>query len=177
MSRFGIQKEMINPSLGAPFIGYHRQDGIEAVHDSLYVTASIFESKQTTSVFVSIDNIGMLIADTDVIREGIANRLSVTKKQVTVIYTHTHSGPATAGDEAEQKSNRTAIYNATALFSLIPNVDQVNVTIEDSSYHFTKQQLRDWYGKDFTAYDNEKALKAFTKPYIEDEQKVKEIIK
>lgn len=79
--------------------------------------------------------------------------------------------------QVEQKSNRTAIYNATVLFTLIPNVDQVNMTIEDASYHFTKQQLRDWYGKDFTAYDNEKALKAFTKPYIEDERNVKEIIK
>jgi len=79
--------------------------------------------------------------------------------------------------QVEQKSNRTAIYSATALFTLIPNVDQVNMTIEDASYHFTKQQLRDWYGKDFTAYDNEKALKAFTKLYIEDERKVKEIIK
>lgn len=79
--------------------------------------------------------------------------------------------------QVEQKSNRTAIYNATALFTLIPNVDQVNMMIEDASYHFTKQQLRDWYGKDFTVYDNEKALKAFTKPYIEDERKVKEIIK
>ncbi|WP_312193391.1 DUF4825 domain-containing protein [Exiguobacterium sp.] len=78
--------------------------------------------------------------------------------------------------QVEQKSNRTAIYNATALFTLIPNVDQVNMMIEDASYHFTKQQLRDLYGKDFTAYDNEKALKAFTKPFIEDERKVKEIL-
>ncbi|MDT0174084.1 DUF4825 domain-containing protein [Exiguobacterium sp. BRG2] len=78
--------------------------------------------------------------------------------------------------QVEQKSNRTAIYNATALFTLIPNVDQVNITIEDASYHFTKQELRDWYGKDFTTYNNEKALKAFTKPYIEDERKVKEIL-
>jgi len=78
--------------------------------------------------------------------------------------------------QVEQKSNRTAIYNATALFTLIPNVDQVNVTIEDASYHFTKQQLRDWYGKDFTTYDNEKALKGFTKTYIEDERKVKELL-
>ncbi|WP_426273171.1 DUF4825 domain-containing protein [Exiguobacterium sp. R-17] len=78
--------------------------------------------------------------------------------------------------QVEQKSNRTAIYNATALFTLIPNVDQVNMTIEDASYHFTKQELRDWYGKDFTTYNNEKALKAFTKPFIEDERKVKEIL-
>ncbi|WP_410503033.1 alkaline ceramidase [Exiguobacterium acetylicum] len=99
MSRFGMQKELINPPLGASFIGYHRQNGVAAVHDSLYVTASIFESEQTTSIFVSIDNIGMLVADTDVIREGIADCLNVSKEQVTVVYTHTHSGPATAGDE------------------------------------------------------------------------------
>lgn len=78
--------------------------------------------------------------------------------------------------QVEQKSNRTAIYNATALFTLIPNVDQVNMTIEDNSYHFTKQQLRKWYGKDFTTYDNEKALKAFTKPFIEDSKKVNDLL-
>ena len=78
--------------------------------------------------------------------------------------------------QVEQKSNRTAIYNATALFTLIPNVDHVNMTIEDASYHFTKQQLRDWYGKDFTAYDNEKALKAYTKPFIEDSKKVNDLL-
>ncbi|AOT00489.1 hypothetical protein ESP131_09575 [Exiguobacterium sp. U13-1] len=78
--------------------------------------------------------------------------------------------------QVEQKSNHTAIYNATALFTLIPNVDHVNMTIEDASYHFTKQQLRDWYGKDFTAYDNEKALKAFTKPFIEDSKKVNDLL-
>ncbi|WP_394679556.1 alkaline ceramidase [uncultured Exiguobacterium sp.] len=99
MSRFGIHREEINPPLGAAFIGYHREVGVASIHDPLYVTASIFESEQTTSVFVSIDNIGLLVGDTDTIREGIADRLDVSKKQITVVYTHTHSGPATAGNE------------------------------------------------------------------------------
>ncbi|WP_149427230.1 alkaline ceramidase [Exiguobacterium acetylicum] len=99
MSRFGIHREEINPPLGATFIGYHREVGVASIHDSLYVTASIFESEQTTSVFVSIDNIGLLVADTDTIREGIADRLDVSKEKITVVYTHTHSGPATAGTE------------------------------------------------------------------------------
>ncbi|AOT00488.1 alkaline ceramidase [Exiguobacterium sp. U13-1] len=99
MSRFGIHQEVINPPLGATFIGYHREEGVASIHDPLYVTASIFESEQTTSVFVSIDNIGLLVGDTDTIREGIADRLDVSKKQITVVYTHTHSGPATAGTE------------------------------------------------------------------------------
>ncbi|OAI87290.1 alkaline ceramidase [Exiguobacterium sp. KKBO11] len=99
MSRFGIHREEINPPLGAAFIGYHREVGVASIHDPLYVTASIFESEQTTSVFVSIDNIGLLVADTNTIREGIADWLDVSKKQITVVYTHTHSGPATAGNE------------------------------------------------------------------------------
>lgn len=99
MSRFGIHREEINPPLGAAFIGYHREVGVASIHDPLYVTASIFESEQTTSVFVSIDNIGLLVADTDTIREGIADRLDVSKEKITVVYTHTHSGPATAGTE------------------------------------------------------------------------------
>ncbi len=99
MSRFGIHQEVINPPLGAAFIGYHREEGVASIHDSLYVTASIFESEQTTSVFVSIDNIGLLVADTDTIREGIADRLDVSKEQIMVVFTHTHSGPATAGTE------------------------------------------------------------------------------
>jgi len=78
--------------------------------------------------------------------------------------------------QVEQKSNRTAIYNATALFTLIGKVDRVNITVEDGWCQLTKQELRDWYGKDFTTYNNEKALKAFTKPFIEDERKVKEIL-
>ncbi|WP_286950408.1 alkaline ceramidase [Exiguobacterium sp. UBA4551] len=99
MSRFGMHREEINPPLGAAFIGYHREVGVASIHDPLYVTASIFESEQTTSIFVSIDNIGLLVADTNTIREGIADRLDVSKKQITVVYTHTHSGPATAGTE------------------------------------------------------------------------------
>lgn len=41
----------------------------------------------------------MLVADTDTIREGIADQLDVSKEKITVVYTHTHSGPATAGTE------------------------------------------------------------------------------
>jgi len=67
MSRFGMHREVINPPFGAAFIGYHREVGIASVHDPLYVTASIFESEQTTSIFVSIDNIGLLVADTNTI--------------------------------------------------------------------------------------------------------------
>ncbi|WP_029341511.1 alkaline ceramidase [Exiguobacterium acetylicum] len=99
MSRFGIHQEVINPPLGAAFIGYHREVGVASIHDPLFVTASIFESEQTTSVFVSIDNIGLLVADTDTIRECIADQLDVSKEQIMVVYTHTHSGPATAGNE------------------------------------------------------------------------------
>ena len=43
------------------------------------------------TVFISIDNIGMLIEDTNMIRERVARELHVPFEQITVVYTHTHS--------------------------------------------------------------------------------------
>ena len=40
------------------------------------------------TVFISIDNIGMLVEDTNMIRERVANRLHVPFERITVVYTH-----------------------------------------------------------------------------------------
>lgn len=51
------------------------------------------------TVFISIDNIGMLVEDTNMIRERVANRLHVPFERITVVYTHTHSYPETVGEQ------------------------------------------------------------------------------
>ena len=43
------------------------------------------------TVFISIDNIGMLVEDTNMIRERVASRLHEPFERITVVYTHTHS--------------------------------------------------------------------------------------
>lgn len=79
MSRFGICQVDVSPSLGRPFIGYSRSNGICEVNDSSYVMACVFESEKAKSVFVSIDNIGMLVEDTSLIRERIEKRLDMSE--------------------------------------------------------------------------------------------------
>ena len=54
------------------------------------------------TVFISIDNIGMLVEDTNMIRERVASRLHEPFERITVVYTHTHSGPETVGNPLVQ---------------------------------------------------------------------------
>lgn len=43
-----------------------------------------------------------------------------------------------------------SIANATWLFTLIPNVEHIQFSFDDVVYTLTRQQLINWYGKDFT---------------------------
>ncbi|PEI92662.1 alkaline ceramidase, partial [Bacillus pseudomycoides] len=61
MSKVGVCKVDITPPLGIDFIGYHREAGISNIEERIYATIYVFENNQTKTVFISIDNIGMLI--------------------------------------------------------------------------------------------------------------------
>ena len=104
MSKVGVCKVDITPPLGIDFIGYHRETGISNIEERIYATIYVFENHQAKTVFISIDNIGMLIEDTIIIREQVANELNVPFENITVVYTHTHSGPETVGDDPLVKS-------------------------------------------------------------------------
>ncbi|KAA0564641.1 alkaline ceramidase [Bacillus sp. CH30_1T] len=109
MSKVGVYKVDITPPLGIEFIGYHRPTGVTNVDERIYATAFVFESNTTKTVFISIDNIGMLIEDTSIIRGQIANELSISSEEITVVYTHTHSGPATVSNSDVVKAYRTIL--------------------------------------------------------------------
>jgi Neutral/alkaline non-lysosomal ceramidase, N-terminal len=109
MSKVGVYKVDITPPLGIEFIGYHRPTGVTNVDERIYATAFVFESNTTKSVFISIDNIGMLIEDTSIIRGQISNELSISSEEITVVYTHTHSGPATVSNSEVVKAYRTIL--------------------------------------------------------------------
>jgi hypothetical protein len=109
MSKVGVYKVDITPPLGIEFIGYHRPTGVTNVDERIYATAFVFESNITKTVFISIDNIGMLIEDTSIIREQIANELSIPSDEITVVYTHTHSGPATVSNSDVVKAYKTIL--------------------------------------------------------------------
>ncbi|MGF2769000.1 neutral/alkaline non-lysosomal ceramidase N-terminal domain-containing protein [Bacillus cereus] len=111
MSKVGVCKVDITPPIGIDFVGYHRETGINNVEERIYGTVFVFEKDEMKTVFISIDNIGMLVEDTNIIRERVASRLHVPFERITVVYTHTHSGPETVGDHPLVKSYKTILVN------------------------------------------------------------------
>ncbi|MBJ9983382.1 neutral/alkaline non-lysosomal ceramidase N-terminal domain-containing protein [Bacillus sp. S70] len=111
MSKVGVCKVDITPPIGIDFVGYHRETGINNVEERIYGTVFVFEKDEMKTVFISIDNIGMLVEDTNMIRERVASRLHVPFERITVVYTHTHSGPETVGDHPLVKSYKTILVN------------------------------------------------------------------
>ncbi|MCI4057979.1 neutral/alkaline non-lysosomal ceramidase N-terminal domain-containing protein [Bacillus cereus] len=111
MSKVGVCKVDITPPIGIDFVGYHRETGINNIEDRIYGTVFVFEKDEMKTVFISIDNIGMLVEDTNMIRERVASRLRVPFERITVVYTHTHSGPETVGDDLLVQSYKTILVN------------------------------------------------------------------
>ncbi|MGH0677269.1 neutral/alkaline non-lysosomal ceramidase N-terminal domain-containing protein [Bacillus luti] len=111
MSKVGVCKVDITPPVGIDFVGYHRETGINNIEEHIYGTIFVFEKDEMKTVFISIDNIGMLVEDTTMIRERIASRLQVPFERITVVYTHTHSGPETVGDDPLVRSYKTLLVN------------------------------------------------------------------
>jgi Neutral/alkaline non-lysosomal ceramidase, N-terminal len=137
LSRVGVHKIDITPPLGIDFIGYHRPEGIRNIDERIFSTAFIFEHNDNISVFISVDNIGMLIEDTLVIRERIAAELNVSHEKITVVYTHTHSGPATVSSREIVKAYKTILIENTVKAAVMayermqPSEVGWNVTLAD----------------------------------------------
>ncbi|MED3089093.1 neutral/alkaline non-lysosomal ceramidase N-terminal domain-containing protein [Bacillus toyonensis] len=111
MSKVGVCKVDITPPVGIDFVGYHRETGINNIEERIYGTIFVFEKDEMKTVFISIDNIGMLVEATNFIREQVASRLHVPFERITVVYTHTHSGPETVGDDPLVQSYKTLLVN------------------------------------------------------------------
>lgn len=121
MSKVGVYKVDITPPLGIEFIGYHRPAGIRNIDERIYSTAFVFESNNVKTVFISIDNIGMLIEDTTKIREQIASELDVRVENITVVFTHTHSGPATVSNSEVVKAYKTILIENVVISAVYAN--------------------------------------------------------
>ena len=111
MSKIGVCKVDITPPVGIDFVGYHRETGINNIEERIYGTVFVFEKDEMKTVFISIDNIGMLVEDTNRIRERVASGLHVPFERITVVYTHTHSGPETVGDDPLVQSYKMILVN------------------------------------------------------------------
>jgi hypothetical protein len=138
MSKVGVFKVDITPPLGIEFIGYHRPTGVKNVDERIYATAFVFESNKTKTVFISIDNIGMLIDDTSIIREQIAIELNITLEEITVVFTHTHSGPATVSNSEVVKAYKTILIKNVVKAAVKANE---NVQLSEVGWNVTMGEI------------------------------------
>ena len=80
-----------------------------------------------------------------------------------------------ASPMSESEIRETVIFNATFLFALVRNVDQVHLDLEGQSYLITREQLQSWYGKELDQFENERDLRNLTQEFIPDKGKVDQL--
>ena len=79
--------------------------------------------------------------------------------------------------DLEQNYKKTAVFNATFLFTLVQNLEWVHFNFANQEYKITKENLQNWYGEDFSEFKNEDDLKALTQKHLENEDKVNQLFK
>lgn len=80
-----------------------------------------------------------------------------------------------ASPMSKSEIRETVIFNATFLFTLVKNVDQIRLELEGQSYLITREQLQSWYGKDLDQFKNEQDLRNLTQEFIPDKGKVNQL--
>ena len=79
--------------------------------------------------------------------------------------------------ESEQEYKDTVVYNVTFLFTLVQNVDWITFNSNIGEYTITKEILHEWYGKELSEVQNEDELRELIQEYLEDENKVNQLLK
>ena len=99
--RAGFATEDITPEPGISLFGYHRPFPSSAVLDRLEVVATVLEAAGDLVVVITVDNVGMLVKDVDMVRRVVAAEMDVPCSSVMVLFTHTHSAPDASGSTPE----------------------------------------------------------------------------
>jgi len=107
--RAGFAVVDITPPVGVELCGYHRASPSEGILDRLYATAVAFETAEARAVFISVDNVGMAVADANSVRDRIAEALGMRRSDIMLRFTHTHSGPWIGGEEDPHRMNLHAL--------------------------------------------------------------------
>jgi hypothetical protein len=108
----GFATEDITPEPGISLFGYHRPFPSSAVLDRLEVIAIALEAAGDLTVVITVDNIGMLVKDVDMVRRDIAAEMDVPRSSVMVLFTHTHSAPDASGSTPELVAYRQRVREA-----------------------------------------------------------------
>lgn len=106
--KVGYAQVDITPPLGVCMAGYFHRREAKGILDPLYASAiAISDEKDSIRwILISCDLIGIGSEYTDAARELIGERLSLSKEQVMIHSTHTHTGPHVRLVEDKKKAKQ-----------------------------------------------------------------------
>ena len=70
----------------------------------------------------------------------------------------------------EKKLNKALIYNSTAAFALIDNLEAINYSFTDSKYQVLRSEVQKWYGEDLSKLLNKAEWKNKVQVKLEDSE-------
>lgn len=91
--KVGFAKVEVNPQFGTPIAGYYQMRRMDGVLDPIYVIAVAFENQDSRAVLLSIDNVGIVKTEMDILRAAVAERIGTVTDAVYAECTHSHTAP------------------------------------------------------------------------------------
>ncbi len=98
MLQVGVAREVITPPVGTLLEGYAPPRPALSVHDDLHVTAFAFAYGQVRALLLSCDVCLLTEEPLKVVCDEIEKQTGISRQNVIVACTHTHSGPITCFD-------------------------------------------------------------------------------
>ncbi len=76
-------------------------------------------------------------------------------------------------DIGKEKVEKAILYNATAMFALIENMETIVFHFTDASYTVTRERVKDWFGEDVLTFkDEQKFEEKVQRPIVQKERLV-----
>jgi hypothetical protein len=90
----GFAEVDITPTSNVQIVGYSRKDNLsKGILHRLFAQISVWNSNEGMCCLVTIDHIGFMYEDANLLRDEIGNKLGITREKVMLCFSHTHSAP------------------------------------------------------------------------------------
>ena len=113
----GFSQVCINPSYGAPIVGYYEERLTKGILDNLYARAVAFDDGQVKAVVVALDLCTLAQEYYDRFKQAIHDATGIHKDAIFINCSHTHTGPLVGEDFASPKKS-TEMYDAFLVSSV-----------------------------------------------------------
>ncbi len=135
MLKVGVSCVDITPPVGIGLVGFaEREPSSIGVHDRLKANSVVISDGETTAVLVSSDLLYVDDSLVKMVREEANRRTGIPKKQITVVCTHTHYGPAVTKSEASLKgADDVAAYRVGLKFYLASGIQEAFSNMQEAS--------------------------------------------